>query len=200
LDTSRVDAEFSELLAQITGQKLRQQDLNPLGIFMPALISVLLGVIVINRAVAIEEKQHLQKVLNLFIAPDSELRPFVQRLLQGIYQQQVYLQPNELHLLVSPLSISERLLLICFGYDMAGVTGTMGVSKEMYLRSLSHRFAIDPRYTAVLAASFSHQEIVDKYTFKQVYTLLKSADLQKLDAAFMKATETILSTLATRLK
>ncbi|MEG3978893.1 TerB family tellurite resistance protein, partial [Microcoleus sp. herbarium8] len=96
MDTTTISTEVVELLSRISRQKLRQQDITPLVVFLTALISVLRGVMIIDRTIAIEEEERLQKTLKAFSSGDPSRIELIQRLVKGVSKQQVYFNPTEL--------------------------------------------------------------------------------------------------------
>lgn len=70
VETTPIGAEVLELLSRISRQKLSEQDVTPLVAFLTALISILQGAIAIDRTVAVEEEQRLQKTLKAFASGD----------------------------------------------------------------------------------------------------------------------------------
>jgi uncharacterized tellurite resistance protein B-like protein len=90
MDTSLIGAEAVDLLSHITGQKLSQRDLTPPVIFLTALLTVLLGVMLADGTITDEEKQRWQKTINQFIPAEGNVRQFTQLLSKGIRQNQVY--------------------------------------------------------------------------------------------------------------
>lgn len=97
MNTALVGSEAVALLSRITGQKLSQRDLTPPVIFMATLITVLMGVMLVDGTVTEEEKQRWQKTINRFIPPGGNVRQLTQLLSKGIQQHQVYKKLNELH-------------------------------------------------------------------------------------------------------
>jgi len=183
------------LLSRITGQVLRPQDLSPLAIFLATLISVLLGVITIDRAIVAEERQRLQKTLEAFMPPDSRVHQLTQRLISGVYQQQVYLNPQEMLLLAEPLSESERLLIVSLGYEISAADGTMDFREKMYLQSIGQRLSLDARHLEVLEAGFTQQTVTDSEVLYAVRHLLAPAQFRALDVVFVKVANHILMAL-----
>jgi uncharacterized tellurite resistance protein B-like protein len=157
MDTTLVDSEAVDLLSRITGYKLSQRDLTPPVIFMAALVTVLLGVMLVDGTVTDEEKQRWQKTINRFIPSGGNVRQLTQLLSKGIRQHQVYKKLNELLTLAAPLSESERLLLIGFGYEMSAADGDMDAREQKYLEAIANRLKINPRHLAVLEAGLTHQ-------------------------------------------
>ncbi|WP_292833367.1 hypothetical protein [Nostoc sp. JL33] len=123
MNTSLVSSKTVELLSQITGQKLTPKNLTLPVIFLANLVTVLLGVIFVDGTVAESEKQRLLTTLYRFSIPESDVRKLTHLMIKGVKQNQVYKQINNLLSLAAPLSESEKLLLIGFGYEMSAVDG-----------------------------------------------------------------------------
>ncbi|HEY9632139.1 MAG TPA: dynamin family protein [Coleofasciculaceae cyanobacterium] len=195
MDTTLVGSEAVDLLSRITGQKLSQQDLTPPVIFLTDLVIVLLGVMFVDGSVTDEEKQRWQKTINRFIPPQGNGRQLTQLLSKGIRQNQVYKKLNELQTLTAPLSESERLLLIGFGYEMSAADGDMDAREKKYLEAIANRLGINPRHLAVLEAGFTHQGTVETAALDEVQFLLAPARFQELETIFVKAASDMLAAL-----
>ncbi|MEW6499177.1 MAG: TerB family tellurite resistance protein, partial [Cyanobacteriota bacterium] len=194
MDTSLVSSEAVDLLSRITGQKLRKQDLTPPVIFLAALITVLLGVMLLDGAVTDEEKRRWQQTINRFI-PSEDARQLSQLMSKGVRQNQVYKKLNELLMLTAPFSESERLLLIGFGYEMSAADGDMDAREKKYLEVIANRLEINPQHLAVLETGFSHQGTVEPAALEEVQSLLDPARFHALDAVFIKAANDMLAVL-----
>jgi uncharacterized tellurite resistance protein B-like protein/GTPase SAR1 family protein len=195
MDTSLISAEAVDLLSRITGQKLSQKALNPSVIFLAALVTVLLGVMLADGTVTDEEKQRWQKSINKFIPPEGNVRQLTQLLSKGVRQNQVYKKLNDLLTLTAPLSESERLLLIGFGYEMSAADGVMDAREKKYLEVIANRLGINPRHLIVLEAGFTHQGTVEPFALNEVQFLLDPARFHELDTMFVKAASDMLAAL-----
>jgi len=195
MDTALVSSEAVDLLSRITGQKLRQQDLTPPVIFLAALITVLLGVMLMDGTITDDEKQRWQQTLNRFIPSQGNVRQLTQLMSKGVRQNQVYKKLNELLTLTAPLSESERLLLIGFGYEMSAADGDMDAREKKYLQAIANRLGINPQYLAVLEAGFSHQGTLEPAALNEVQSLLDPARFHELDTMFVKAARDMLAAL-----
>ncbi|MEP0779727.1 dynamin family protein [Microcoleus sp. ZQ-A2] len=142
-----------------------------------------------------EEKQRWQKSINKFIPPEGNVRQLTQLLSKGVRQNQVYKKLNDLLTLTAPLSESERLLLIGFGYEMSAADGVMDAREKKYLEVIANRLRINPRHLAVLEAGFTHQGTVEPSALDEVQSLLNPARFHELDSVFVKAASDMLATL-----
>lgn len=194
MDTSLVSSEAVELLSRITGQKLSQRALTPPVIFLSSLVTVLLGVIFADSQVTSEEKQRLQATLNKFIPLTGNVRQLTQLMVKGVRENLDYTKPSQLVRLIAPLSKSERLLLISFGYELSAADGEMDAREKRYLEIIGDRLNINPRYLAVLEDVFSRQETVDTAALEEVQSLLDPSRFHELDTVFINAASNILAT------
>ncbi len=151
MDQSQISAGTLELLSRITGRELQQDELNPLLVFLAALVTVLLGVMLVDRAIADAEKQELQQTLSSFLTLDDQTRELTQQLVAGVQRHQIYIIPNELLKLTALLSKSEKVLLIGLGYKMAAADGEVDLRESMYLQAIASRLLLSTTEVTVLA-------------------------------------------------
>jgi uncharacterized tellurite resistance protein B-like protein len=195
MDTSLVGSEAVDLLSRITGQKLSQRGSHSSRDFYGCVGNGSAGSDVVDGTVTDEEKQRWQKTINRFIPPEGNVRQLTQLLSKGIRQNQVYKKLNELLTLTAPLSESERLLLIGFGYEMSAADGDMDAREKKYLEAIANRLGINPRHLAVLEAGFTHQGTVETAALDEVQSLLDPARFHELDTIFVKAASDMLAAL-----
>ncbi|WP_193197036.1 dynamin family protein [Nostoc sp. MG11] len=195
MDTSLVNSQTVELLSQITGQKLTQKNLTPPVIFLANLVTVLLGVIFVDGTVAESEKQRLLTTLYRFSNPESDVRKLTHLMIKGVKENQVYKQVNSLLVLAAPLSESEKLLLISFGYQMSAADGEIDPHEKKYLEIVAKHLGIQSQHLAVLEAGFTHQQNAETIPLNEVHFLLDPARFQELDTIFVKAASDILMSL-----
>ncbi|MBD1806938.1 dynamin family protein [Microcoleus sp. FACHB-SPT15] len=198
MNTVLVSSESVDLLSRITGQKLTQRDLSPSLIFLAALITVLLGVMVADTQVTEDEKQRLVTTLYRFIPPDGHMRRLAHLMIKGVRENKVYAKTKELQTLTASLSEPERLLLISFGYEMSIADGEMDAREKKYLQIIANNLGIDPPYVAILEAGFSGQGTLDPSTLEEVQSLLDPARFHELDNVFIKAASNIVAALPTK--
>jgi uncharacterized tellurite resistance protein B-like protein len=161
MDTSRINDEIVNLLSQITGQKLSQRDVTPSVLFLANLVIVLLAVIFVDGIVTEEEKQTLLTILYRFSTPESEVRRLTLLMIKGVRQHQLYKKSKDLLTLANPLSDSQRLLLISFGYEMSAADGKIDSREKKYLEVVAKRLNINPQHLVVLEAAFTHHGKVE---------------------------------------
>jgi len=198
MNTVLVSSESVDLLSRITGQKLSQRDLSPSLIFLAALVTVLLGVMVADTQVTEDEKQRLVTTLYRFIPPDGHMRRLVHLMIKGVRENKVYAKTKELQTLTASLSEPERLLLISFGYEMSMADGEMDAREKKYLQIIANNLGIDPQYVAILEAGFSGQGTLDPNALEEVQSLLNPARFHELDNVFIKAASNIVAALPTK--
>lgn len=195
METTVISAEVIDLLSRITRQKLREADVTELIVFLAALISILRGVMIIDKTIALEEEERLQKTLKVFASTDRDRVELIQRIVTGISKQQVYFNPTELLTLTALFSDSEKLLLICFGYEMSAADGRIDLREQMYLTATGQRLGIDPRHIATIDALFTKQGTVDPEAFAEVKELLSPIEFQSREPVFAASAKHLLSLL-----
>jgi hypothetical protein len=195
MDITLISTEVVELLSRISRQKLREQDITPLVVFLTALISILRGVMIIDRTITVQEEERLQKTLKAFASGDRDRIELIQRIVKGVSKQQVYFNPTELLTLTGLFSDSEKLLLIGFGYEMSAVDGYIDLREQMYLQSIGQRLGIDARHIAVIDALFTKEGSIDPEAFGEVQLLLSPTEFESSDPVFAKAAKHLLSLL-----
>lgn len=195
MDTTTITAEVVELLCRISRQKLREQDITPLVVFLTALISIMRGVMIIDSTIAAQEEERLQKTLKAFASGDRERVELIQRLVKGISKQQVYFNPTELLTLTALFSESEKLLLIGSGYEMSAADGYIDLREQMYLQSIANRLGLDSRHIAVLDTLFTKEGTLDSEAFAEVKALLDPSEFESREPVFGKAAKHLLGIL-----
>ncbi len=195
METTVISAEVIDLLSRITRQKLREADVTELIVFLAALISILRGVMIIDKTIALEEEERLQKTLKVFASSDRDRVELIQRIVTGISKQQVYFNPTELLTLTALFSDSEKLLLICFGYEMSAADGRIDLREQMYLTATGQRLGIDPRHIATIDTLFTKEGTVDPEAFAEVKELLSPIEFQSREPVFAASAKHLLSLL-----
>lgn len=195
MDTSLVNPQIVDLLSRISGQKLTQRELTPPVIFLANLVTILLGVIFVDGIVAESEKQRLLTTLYRFSTPESGVRQLTHLMIKGVKENQLYKKINDLLTVSIPLSDSEKLLLIAFGYQMSAADGKMNFREKQYLEIVAKKLGINQKHLAVLEAGFTNPNIVDSIALEEVRFLLDPSQFQNLDLMFVKAASDMLATL-----
>ena len=198
MDTSRVTSETVELLSRITGQKLSQRDITPQVLFLASLVTVLLGVIFVDGTVAETEKERLLKILYEFSLPESGIRRLTHLLIKGVKENQVYQKNNDLLTLTAPLSESEKILLIGFGYEMSAADGEIDLQEKQYLEIVARNLGVKSEYLEVFEIGFTHQGNVDINALNEVHFLLDSSRFQELDFIVVQAASNMLTALPSK--
>ncbi|XZO03018.1 MAG: dynamin family protein [Microcoleus sp.] len=174
--------------------------MTPPILFLPGLVTVLLGVIYADGTVGAEEIQHLRTTLTELIPANNSLRQLAMLMVKGVREHKIYKKLPELLALTACFSEEERLLLISFGYQMSAADGTMHDREKQYLTLIADRLGVDARYLTVLEASFSSQAIRDTAALAEVQSLLDPAGFQSLDSMFVRAASHIIEHLRAKPK
>jgi len=193
--TSMITPQIVELLSRITGKKLDTRDITPPVLFLAALITILLGVMLADQKVTQEEKQRWQKTLNRFIPVEGNVRQLTQLLSKGVREQKVYANKDELSTLVSPFSESEKLLLIGLGYEMAFADSAADERETRHLKIVANLLRSKPSHLEVLEAGFTHQPIPSSSALEEVRLLLAPGRFYALNTSFISAANTLLEML-----
>lgn len=195
MDTSRIGAEAVDLISKITGKKLKHKDISPAVIFLASLVTILLGVSCADNDEKDPEKQRLREILDRFIPKEGNIRQLTDLIIKGVRERQVYKNLAQWQILVSPLSQSERLLLIGLGCDMAVADGEMDILEKKYLQLITNHLGIDAQYLDVLEAGFKQQEYIEAKALSEVRHLLNPARFHVLNAIFVKAASDLIAAL-----
>lgn len=195
MDTSRVTSETVDLLSRITGQKLSQRDITPQVLFLASLVTVLMGVIFVDGTVEDQEKQRLLKILYRFSLPESDVRRLTHLMIKGVKEHQTYKKIQYLLKLTSPLSESEKILLIGFGYEISIADGEIDVREKQYLEIVAKNLGVKSEYLEVFEIAFTHQGNFDTNALNEVHFLLDPSRFQELDIVFVKAASDMLAIL-----
>ncbi|XZN90070.1 MAG: dynamin family protein [Microcoleus sp.] len=174
--------------------------MTPPILFLPGLVTVLLGVIYADGTVDAEEIQHLRTTLTELIPANNSLRQLAMLMVKGVREHKIYKKLPELLALTACFSEEERLLLISFGYQMSAADGTMHDREKQYLTLIADRVGVDARFLTVLEASFSSQAIRDTAALAEVQSLLDPAGFQSLDSMFVRAASHIIEHLRAKPK
>lgn len=194
---SAVNAEMVNLLSDLSGQTLAPSDITPTIMFLSALVAVLSGVMVMDGVVRPEEEERLQTILNSFEPPDTPTNHLIQHMLDGIEHSQAYLKPDDLLILATPLSRSQKLMLVGLGYEMAAADGSVDVREKMYLQSIAHRFELPPQHVEVLEIGFTREGNQDHAVLKEVAAMLTPSLFRSLDPVFIDVARSLLIALPT---
>ncbi|MCC5653644.1 dynamin family protein [Nostoc sp. XA013] len=187
MNTLIIGDKLVDLLSRITGQKLTQRDATQPLIFLANLIIILLGVMFADGRVTEEEKRRLLTMLYRFSTPKSDVRQLTHLMIKGIKKNQLYSKfNNEVLALISPLTQSERLLLIGFGYEMSAASGKVNCREQEYLEVFAKYLDVKPQHLLVLAAAFKPEKHFDKAVLNEVYMLLDPELFQGQNTAFVK--------------
>jgi uncharacterized tellurite resistance protein B-like protein/GTPase Era involved in 16S rRNA processing len=149
----------------------------------------------VDGTVSEEEKQRLQKILSRFSQSNSDVRRLTNLMIKGVKANQTYKKIPDLIKLTFPLSESEKILLIGFGYEMSAADGDIDTKEQKYLQIVAKNLGVKSEYLEVLEIGFTHQGNVDTNALNEVYFLLEPSRFQELDTVFVKAASDMLATL-----
>lgn len=198
MNTTLITSDTLDLLSEVTGKKLSNRDTTPLVLFLASLVTVLLGVLLVDGVVEEEEKQRLLKILYRFSLPESDARRLTHLMIRGVKENQTYTRIQDLLKITAPLSESEKLLLIGFGYQISVINGNIGSCEQKYLEIVGKKLGIKSPYLAVLEFAMTHKGSVEPSTLDEIYFLLDSSQFQELDTVFLEAAGDILTNLPTK--
>ncbi|MGC1197541.1 MAG: dynamin family protein, partial [Geitlerinemataceae cyanobacterium] len=108
-------------------------------------------------------------------------------MLRGIHTDEIYKNKEDLQILASSLSVSEKLLILSFGYQMSASDGTMNPKEVKYLQTIAKILEISPEYLAILESCFQQQEVKDIRALEKVRNLLDPAQFLSLDPVLVDA-------------
>lgn len=186
-----------ELVSRATGKELKNHDVTPPVLFLTALITVLLGVMLADQTITDTEKDRWQKTVNRFISTEGNACQLAKLLSKGLREQKIYANFDEILTLLAPFSKSEQLLLVGLGYEMSAADGAIDQSEKQYLWQIGKLLKLKPEYLEVLEAGFTQQSISNLSALEEVRSLLDPARFHELDTLFVKAANNLLSTLPT---
>jgi uncharacterized tellurite resistance protein B-like protein len=195
MDTSRVTSETVDLLSRITGQKLSQRDITPQVLFLASLVTLLLGVMLVDGTVSEEEKQRLQKILSRFSQSNSDIQKLTNLMIKGVKENQTYKKIQDLLKLTSPLSESEKILLIGFGYEMSAADGEIDLREKQYLEIVAKNLGVKSQHLPIFEIAFTQEGNIEANALNEVHFLLDSSRFKELDTVFVKAASDMLAIL-----
>jgi uncharacterized tellurite resistance protein B-like protein len=198
MNTSRVTSETVDLLSRITGQKLSQRDITPQVLFLASLVTVLMGVIFVDGTVEDQEKQRLLKILYRFSLPESDVRRLTHLMIKGVKEHQTYKKIQDLLKLTSPLSESEKILLIGFGYEMSAADGEIDLREKQYLGIVAKNLGVKSQHLPIFEIAFTQEGNIEPNALNEVHFLLDSYRFQELDTVFVKAASDMLNALPSK--
>ena len=189
--------EIVELLSQIIGQSLPPEAITSPVLFLAALTTVLLGIMLADQVITEEEKLYWQKALNRFIPDQGSVRQLAVLLSKGIRTQQVYTSNTKLLTLTLPFSQSQKLLLVGFGYEMSAADGSIDERERIYLHKIAQCLGVAPHHLEVIEAGLTHMPVTNLDALKEVKFLLDPARFHDLDQLFVSAASDFLDRLPT---
>jgi uncharacterized tellurite resistance protein B-like protein len=182
-----IDSELVLLLSTILQRPLQAREIEPSLVFMTTLVTILRGVILMDKVVTIEEEERLLETLQSFIGNDRSLKALSNSVLSGVEQHQTFLDPNAIVVLAAPLNPATKLLLIGLGYSISSADGKVDFRERMYLQSLASRLQVDFQHLALLEACFIEPETLSADTLNQTLLLLDPYRLGIFDTVIVQA-------------
>ena len=159
-----------------------------------------MGVIYQDGKITHEERERWQTNLTRLIPANSNLKKLVPIFTKHILFFRIYNNFNDLLLLMSTLSDSEKLLLIGFGYQMSASDGEIELREKDYLENLANQINIDSRHIQIFESAFTDLIIEDQEALGEVHSLLDPAQFQLLDNIFVLAAKNIVEFLPAKPK
>lgn len=190
-----IDSELVLLLSRILQRPLKASEIEPSLVFITTLVTILRGVIVMDKVVSIEEEERLLETLDSFIGSDLNLKMLSSAVLSGVEQQQTFLDPNAIVTLSEPLNSTTKLLLIGLGYSISAADGKVDFRERMYLQSIASRLQIDRQHLSLLEACFIETETLSPDTLKQTLLLFDPYRLAVFDTAIVQAARYLYQTI-----
>ncbi len=182
------------ILTQITGQQVLKRNLTPRIMFLSAMTTVLVGVAYADGRLAEEEKSYLQKVLNQLVSSRSGMRKLASLMLKGIRKDKTYTRLDAISCLTESLSVSEKLIILGFGYRLAIADGHAAAQERQYLDAVASAVDIpNQQVEALFSCLEDNQSEVNLEAIEELRSLLDPQRFQKLDAAIVKAASSLSS-------
>ncbi|MDY6936454.1 MAG: TerB family tellurite resistance protein [Cyanobacteriota bacterium] len=189
MNTWQVNSEVVYLLSKITEQDLNPRSIRPVFVFVAAAIAVLRGVMVMDKVITAEEEARLLETLDVLLDEDEEVYRLTQLTIRGIDREQIFLDPQALLTLSDPLSISARLLLLAFGYEMSAADGSIDFREQMYLHSIASRLRVEMPHLQAIEAGFMEQTAPSPESAREVLALLGNDRFEEIDPILVKAAQ-----------
>ena len=193
-----INPDYLALLSRMAGQELRQKDATPPVVFMASLLCLMMGVIYQDGTITAQERERWQINIDRLVPANSDFRKLVSLFTKHLLFFKLYNQFSNLLLLTSPLSDSEKLLLLGFGYQMSASDGDIELNEKNYLEDLATKINIDFRYIQTFESGFINKEVEDQEALTEVHNLLDPAQFQSLDNIFVLAAKNILESLPSK--
>jgi uncharacterized tellurite resistance protein B-like protein len=174
---------------------LSQRDITPQVLFLASLVTLLLGVMLVDGTVSEEEKQRLQKILSRFSQSNSDIQKLTNLMIKGVKENQTYKKIQDLLKLTSPLSESEKILLIGFGYEMSAADGEIDLREKQYLEIVAKNLGVKSQHLPIFEIAFTQEGNIEANALNEVHFLLDSSRFKELDTVFVKAASDMLAIL-----
>ena len=184
----------AEILTQITGQQVLERHLTPRIMFLSAVTTVLVGVAYADGQLAEEEKSYLQEVLNQLVSSRSGMRKLTSLMLKGIRKDKTYTRLDAISCLTDSLSVSEKLIILGFGYRLAITDGHAETQERQYLDTVASAIDVPAQQVEALFSCLEDkQSEVSSEAIEELRWLLDPQRFQNIDAAIVNAASSLSS-------
>ncbi len=186
--------DSAEILTQITGQQVMKRHLTPRIMFLSAVTTVLVGVAYADGQLAEEEKAYLQEVLNQLVSSRSGMRKLTSLMLKGIRKDKTYARLDAISCLTDTLSVSEKLIILGFGYRLAIADGHAEAQERQYLDTVARAMDIPAQQVEALFSCLEDKQFeVSPDAIEELRWLLDPQRFQNIDAAIVNAASSLSS-------
>lgn len=176
--------DILEYFKQLIGQDLTEEDITPDVSFITALIIILMGVILADKIVHPTEHQQFQNLMQTLVSPSHPQRKLYKQITQAIQSQKRYEQVYELWLITKTLRENDKLVLLCFGYQMAILDEMLDNRENEYLEEVAQVIRIHPTYPPLIKSLFLGEEINNQELLNQFQNKLTLPNSPILTTAY----------------
>jgi uncharacterized tellurite resistance protein B-like protein/gas vesicle protein len=168
MDTLLVKPGLTDVLHHILGKSIEPAAADTSTVFVTALASALVGVVLADQQITLDEKQGMQATLDQLVPGGHPLREHVSQILRGVQGYELHQKPDDLETLWTPLEPAERLLLVGLAYRASASDGEMAASEVDYLKNLAQKLGVAPRHETILEEHFGSQDMTDRQALEEV--------------------------------
>lgn len=177
---------LADMLQLALGEPIQDDEIDDSICFLAAIVLVLVGTIYVDGEIDDEEKQHFYRVLRQFF-PKERFGELTQKVVQGTLKHKLFRQTTAFQLCTESFSISERLLVVSFGYQISASDGEMHAKELKYLQKIGQLLNLEIRYLSIFERGFLGLPIEDQLSLQQVRHWLDPVRFQALDTVFVEA-------------
>ncbi|MGL4378776.1 MAG: hypothetical protein ACRCT1_20230 [Microcoleaceae cyanobacterium] len=183
------------LLSELTATHLSQVTTQPIFVLLAVTILLSVGVMGADRELEPDEEHLLGKNLQKLLPPGSDNRKAIEALVTQVTSDISKCEPSKWSVLVPSLWESEKLLALCFAYEMSVADGELEPEEKDYLLKAAEVMKIDPCYSTVLEANFGGESNEDEKTWQDLQEKLRPTQFQHLDWTIQEAANRMLDEL-----